>query len=264
MRVSIITVCFNSERYIEETIKSVINQTYNDIEYIIVDGMSTDSTPQIIEKYRSHITKYLRGKDKNMYDAINKGMAASTGDFIEILNSDDLLYDKYVIENVVKKINGLKNKYEVYYGYEIDYYQNYHLFCKNLKFDVSYRQLLCSKKLTYVGHGAVFISRRVYHCVGNYECDIIKAASDYDYMLRAIKLYKFKYINIPIQLFRRHNESITSSGIIEKETNIVLTNNGYYDVPIVVRKLLFYKDLARYYLKNLIPLIRLYIKIHFN
>ena len=124
MRISIITVCYNSEKYLEQTIQSVISQTYKDIEYIVVDGLSTDSTPQIIEKYQTFVAKYLRGKDKNMYDAINKGMAASTGDYIEILNSDDVLCNKYVIENVVKLIENYKEEYEIFYGDDLISYQD--------------------------------------------------------------------------------------------------------------------------------------------
>ena len=82
MKVSIITVCFNSEATIETTIQSVLNEDYGDIEYIIVDGKSTDKTISIIEKYKSRVTKFISEKDDGIYFAINKGINVATGDIV--------------------------------------------------------------------------------------------------------------------------------------------------------------------------------------
>lgn len=100
MKISIITVCYNSAKTIENTILSVINQTYKDIEYIIVDGKSKDDTIQIVEKYNSNITKWISESDKGLYDAMNKGIAMATGDIIGILNSDDTFHSNTVIEEI--------------------------------------------------------------------------------------------------------------------------------------------------------------------
>lgn len=100
MKISIITVCYNSAKTIENTILSVINQTYKDIEYIIVDGKSKDDTVQIVEKYNSNITKWISESDKGLYDAMNKGIAMATGDIIGILNSDDTFHSNTVIEEI--------------------------------------------------------------------------------------------------------------------------------------------------------------------
>jgi len=102
MKVSIITVTYNSGKYLEECIQSVIMQGYHDIEHIIVDGKSTDNTLDIIKKYQSHIAKTISETDRGIYDAINKGMAMATGDIIGNLNSDDILVDEDVIESIVK------------------------------------------------------------------------------------------------------------------------------------------------------------------
>ena len=101
MKISLITVSYNSVNTIEQTIKSVINQTYSNIEYIIVDGMSTDGTLDIIKKYDDFINKKVVEIDNGIYDAMNKGISLCTGDIIGILNSDDFYYDKYVLENII-------------------------------------------------------------------------------------------------------------------------------------------------------------------
>ena len=88
---SIITVVLNNEKYIEETIKSIINQNYKNFEYIIIDGKSTDNTLKIIKKYKDKINKFISEKDKGIYDAFNKGISLANGRFICIVNSDDIL-----------------------------------------------------------------------------------------------------------------------------------------------------------------------------
>jgi glycosyltransferase involved in cell wall biosynthesis len=98
--ISIITVCYNAGKYIAHTIESVLSQTYPHIEYIIVDGASTDNTLEIVNRYRAQIATVISEKDKGLYDAMNKGLRAATGDYVFFLNADDLLYDKDVLKNV--------------------------------------------------------------------------------------------------------------------------------------------------------------------
>ncbi|MEM5831420.1 MAG: glycosyltransferase family 2 protein, partial [Candidatus Aenigmatarchaeota archaeon] len=102
MKISIITPSFNSEKTIEETIKSVLSQTYNDIEYLIIDGGSRDRTLEIVDKYKDKISKIVSEPDKGIYDGMNKGIKLATGEIVGILNSDDLYFDESVIENVMK------------------------------------------------------------------------------------------------------------------------------------------------------------------
>ena len=90
-KISIITITYNSERTLENTIQSVIQQQYNNLEYIIIDGGSTDSTLNIVNKYKKHISYSVSEPDKGISDAFNKGISAATGDVIGIINSDDLL-----------------------------------------------------------------------------------------------------------------------------------------------------------------------------
>ena len=114
IKVSIITVCKNSERFLASTIESVINQSYKNIEYIIIDGASTDSTCEIIKRYESNISFWMSEPDDGMYHAINKGLRIASGDYILILNSDDMLAAKETIEQVSKIIDLSKADY--YHG----------------------------------------------------------------------------------------------------------------------------------------------------
>src|SRR5580692_6853172 len=91
-KLSVITIVHNNGRDIERTILSVINQTYFNIEYTIVDGQSTDGTLDNIKKYRDKISKLISEKDKGIYDAMNKGLAATTGDYVLFMNSGDEFY----------------------------------------------------------------------------------------------------------------------------------------------------------------------------
>jgi glycosyltransferase involved in cell wall biosynthesis len=102
-KVSIITVSYNAETFIDAAIRSVVSQTYDNIEHIIVDGASTDGTLAIIKRYKDRISKIISEKDAGIYDAMNKGIRHATGDVIYFLNADDRLYDEKVIEDVVRE-----------------------------------------------------------------------------------------------------------------------------------------------------------------
>ena len=106
MKISVITVCLNSEKTIERTIKSLIGQTHNNIEYIVIDGNSKDSTVNIIKSYSDYIDYFISEKDEGLYSALNKGIKASTGDIISILHSNDVFYN----DDVLKKINNIFEK----------------------------------------------------------------------------------------------------------------------------------------------------------
>lgn len=104
-KISIITIVFNNVRDIEYTITSVLKQTYKNIEYIIIDGASNDGTLDVIKKYKENIDIIISEKDKGIYDAMNKGLAQATGDYVLFLNSGDELYDEQTIQTIVEKGN---------------------------------------------------------------------------------------------------------------------------------------------------------------
>ncbi|HOS47862.1 MAG TPA: glycosyltransferase family 2 protein [Bacteroidia bacterium] len=103
MKVSIITITYNSSATVEDTLRTVVSQDYPDLEYIIIDGKSKDKTLEIVEKYKHGIAKVVSEKDKGLYDALNKGIKQATGDIIGMLHSDDLYANDQVISKVVKK-----------------------------------------------------------------------------------------------------------------------------------------------------------------
>ena len=104
MKISIITVCYNSEKYLESAIKSVISQNYENIEYIIIDGDSTDSSVDIIEKYQESIDYWHSKPDEGIYDAMNQGIKQATGEVIGFLNSDDYYTNNFVISEMVEQL----------------------------------------------------------------------------------------------------------------------------------------------------------------
>lgn len=110
--VSIITVTYNAEKYLEKTIISIINQTYKNIEYIIVDGKSRDGTLDLVNKYEKHISKWISEPDEGLFDAMNKGIDLAMGDFVLFMNAGDEIYDDNTLENIFDS----DEEYDVYYG----------------------------------------------------------------------------------------------------------------------------------------------------
>jgi glycosyltransferase involved in cell wall biosynthesis len=108
MKISIITVCYNSQNTVESTIQSVLNQTYLNIEYIIIDGGSEDGTKDIINKYLDKIAKYVSESDKGIYDAMNKGITLATGEIIGFLNSDDIFFDNDIVLKIASLFTEFK------------------------------------------------------------------------------------------------------------------------------------------------------------
>lgn len=112
LKMSIVTVVFNGENYLERTIKSIVNQTYKNVEYIIIDGNSKDGTLAIIDKYKENISYWISEPDKGIYDAMNKSLDLITGDFVWFINAGDEIHDNKTIENI---FYDYKN-YDAFYG----------------------------------------------------------------------------------------------------------------------------------------------------
>lgn len=196
-KVTIITACFNSEESIEHTITSVAKQTYKNIEYIIVDGGSTDTTLNIIKNYEEHIAKLISEPDQGIFDAFNKGVANASGDIIYFLNSDDFLYDETVIESVIKVFQEDETIQFVYGNIEIVNKINGY-------FDLVGRSVDLSdiKQGVIPPHSGSFAKRELFSQYNGFDLKY-KIGSDTDFIVKVFKDYadQCKYMNKIIARF---------------------------------------------------------------
>ncbi|MDW5549186.1 glycosyltransferase family 2 protein [Methanosarcina sp.] len=200
LKVSVITVCYNAEKFIEQAINSVLKQRYENIEYIIIDGASTDNTVSIINKYKSKVSFFLSESDNGMYDAMNKGITAATGDILYFLNSDDVFYDEYVITKIVNLFH--KNKdIELIYG-------SIFVIRDPLINDSFVRSYDHMTKSSFVSDGiyqqAIFYKAELFKKCGQFD-ETYKIVGDYEWLLRAFYKYNIKrkyYGDIITAVFR--------------------------------------------------------------
>ena len=201
MRITVITVCYNRKATIEKTIKSVLEQKYSNIEYIIIDGNSTDGTKEIIESYRDKISKYISEPDKGMYDAINKGLQLATGDVIGLMHSDDEFYNENAISKIAARFV-YDPKTEGVYGDGI-YVSNdsEERLIRNRIGGAFSLQKVKSGWLPL--HPTVYLKKSIIKKHGLYNLDF-KIASDTEFLLRYLYKYKIKihYINAYIVKMR--------------------------------------------------------------
>ncbi len=197
MKISVVTVCYNSESVIERTIQSVVNQTFDDFEYLIIDGASTDNTLAIAEKYRENCDKIkiFSEKDKGIYDAMNKGALNAQGDYIVFLNADDVFLHEKVLELVAEKMTDNK---DLYYG-DLVFLEKATGKLNNRRQDNVNYVYLCGGMLF---HPAIFASKQLFEKVGNFDIQY-KIVADYDWILRALVKNKAtcKYLDMPITIF---------------------------------------------------------------
>lgn len=210
--VSIITVCYNSEQTIESTIQSVLNQTYSNIEYIIIDGNSADGTLDIIEKYKESFGEKLivvSEKDDGIYDAMNKGIRLASGELIGIINSDDY-YEKNAVEVIVNahQKNKENNILAVYYGGTAMVSDG-----AVKRIEYSNHEKLEESMIT---HPSCFVTSKTYEELGCFDVQYCCVA-DYDFMLRAKKSGKVLFVPIsePIANFSLGGTCSTSKAYID-------------------------------------------------
>ena len=186
MKVSIITVCYNSESTIKDTIESVINQDYPDIEYIVIDGQSNDLTNEIIDDYKDKISYYHSEPDNGIYDAMNKGINAATGDLIGILNSDDIYVNNQVISKIVDRLGNNDGIYADLVYVDHNNLNKVKRVWKSGKYNEG-----AFKWGWMPPHPTFFIKKECYDMHGKYNL-IMKSAADYEFMLRVIHKHKIK------------------------------------------------------------------------
>lgn len=225
--VSIITVVFNSEEYIEKTINSVLEQTYDNCEYLIVDGCSTDRTIEIIKKYEDKIDYWVSEPDNGIYDAMNKGISLAYGHIIGILNSGDF-YTNNSVEKIVNIYNLNKtdsNSCLVITGGIYRFSENEEVKFKQIanKFDS------CGPIL--INHPATFVTRSVYDNLGYFDLQY-RINADYDFILRAYQNEEtgFIFINENLTYMMMGGTSEKSSTLINRLKERFYIRSKYIDL----------------------------------
>ena len=187
---SVVTVCYNAADTIERTICSVINQTSASMEYIIIDGGSTDGTNDIIRRYKDNINCYISEPDQGIYDAMNKGIQVSKGDYLIFLNAGDAFSNSRILEEVETKFNSVLSVNDIIYG-NVIYKYSFGERCvraqdlRKIKYDMVF------------SHQSVFTKTEILK-KRNFDLNY-RLAADYDFLLWAnINNLSFRYIDIPI------------------------------------------------------------------
>lgn len=218
-KISIITPTYNSEKTVERTIQSVIGQNYPYIEYIIIDGASTDHTLDILKKYSDNIDFLLSEKDKGISEAFNKGIAHATGDIIGIINSDD-----YLLPGAIQAIaEQADDSTDIYQGNILLENNCTHFQCR----EVPSRHFPVMPFFCHVAHQGMYVTREAYKRLGTYDTRV-RWPMDLEFLMRADRMgARMKHINQDIAVFC--TGGFTSSNITQKKQDylyIVRKNGG--------------------------------------
>ncbi len=250
MKISVITVTFNSESVIQDCLSSVMMQKYKNIEHIIIDGKSNDGTLSILESQRNHFAALISEPDKGIYDAMNKGIKIATGDIIGFLNSDDFYVDKNVLSKVAN------------------------IFTDNPSIEACYSdliyvdQLTASKTVRYIKsskfksglflkgwcppHPTFFVRRSNFERYGNFNLDY-KIASDVDLMIRFLEVKKIQCLYVPEIWVKMRMGGTTNKNL----KNIFLQN---YEIILSLKKYNLPVNLINFFINKIISRIKQYLK----
>ncbi len=214
-KISIVTVVRNAEQSLEQAILSVINQTYQNIEYIIIDGKSTDGTVNIIKKYEHEISYWVSEHDKGIYDAMNKALKVANGDWLYFLGADDILSSDQIITEMIKYFT---NENVVYYGDVLFKTKNLRYKFNLSNWNICYRN---------ISHQSIFYPKLCFR-YNDYDLSYkVFADHIYNIKLYGLKRFKFEYINLVVAIY---NDGGTSSNTYDI--------NYYNHLPSIVRKFL--------------------------
>jgi glycosyltransferase involved in cell wall biosynthesis len=205
-KISIITATYNSAATVRDTLLAVSVQDYPNKEHIIVDGLSTDNTLDIVKGF-AHVSTVISEKDKGIYDAMNKGVAAATGDVVGILNSDDIYVHTRVLSTVMKAFSNP--------GVDVVYADLQYVRADNLhKVTRTWKSGHYSKKKFFYGwmppHPTLFVRKKVYETVGNFNL-ALKSAADYEFMLRVLVKYDHRVHYIPEVIVKMRTGGISNA-----------------------------------------------------
>jgi glycosyltransferase involved in cell wall biosynthesis len=209
MKISIITVVYNNSEFIEDCINSVLSQSYDDIEYIIIDGASTDGTLEIVKQYAAGIAKIVSEPDRGIYDAMNKGLSLATGEVIGILNSDDFYPHLHVLKRVADMFEA--NRIDSCYGDLV--YVEPHNKAKVARF---WRSGPYDKRRFYNGwmppHPTFFVHRSIYERYGRFD-PAFGTSADYELMLRFLLKYEISSAYIPEVLVKMRGGGVSNASV---------------------------------------------------
>jgi len=217
MKVSLLTVSYNSSATIKDTINSVLSQDYKDVEYIIVDGNSGDKTVEIIRSFGNKIDKWISEADKGIYDAMNKAIKMATGEVVGILNSDDF----YSATNVVSQVAAAFNDpaIDAVFG-DLVFVDPNNLKKVVRKYSSANWHPEKFAKGFMPAHPTFFVRRKYYEEIGLFKTDY-KIAADYELLIRFLYVHKLKYKYLPINMVTMRKGGVSSNGIM---SNIILND----------------------------------------
>jgi len=230
VKFSIITVCYNAQEHIEAAIQSVLSQTYPNIEYVIIDGASTDKTLDIVNRYHNRIAKVISEKDNGIYDAMNKGIQASSGDILYFLNSDDQLYDNSVVSAVAKEFEANP---EVGIVCGLVKFLN---FPQNIKVSTKSATTFFTRKrdiiLWHMNHQRIFCRRKVFDLIGIFDLRY-RILADQDWFLRAFnKQILIKYSDRHVAIYNLQGKSYQNRMPSIREKLLIIWRNSLADFLI--------------------------------
>ena len=238
MKISVITATFNSGKTVRDTIESVLHQTYKDVEYIIVDGMSKDNTMEVVRSYESLFCgrmRYVSEPDKGIYDAMNKGIAMATGDVVGILNSDDFYTSPDVLEQVAKVMAG--GGIDAVYG-DVHYVHDEHL-DKCVRYYTSRPFHRRWMRFGFMpAHPSFYCRRSVYEQYGAFNLSY-KVAADFENLLRLIFVHRIRTHYIAKDFVTMRTGGASSSGLrshkqIMRDHLRALRQNQVYSNPLML------------------------------
>lgn len=237
VKISVITAAWNSGKTIEDTLRSVLNQTYGNVEHIIVDGNSDDHTMDIVKKYADHYRqrgfslKWISETDDGIYDAMNKGISVASGDVVGLLNSDDFFTTTSVLEKVASEFADVENPVDAVYG-DI-HYVNPDRLDKTVRY-------YCSKKFKrewmrmgfMPAHPSFYCRRDIYKKYGLFDTTF-KIAADFEQLLRLLYIHQIKARYISLDFVTMRTGGISTSGFsshirIYSEHRTAYRKNGVY------------------------------------
>lgn len=213
MKISIITITYNSEKTVEDTIKSVVSQDFPNVEYLIIDGLSKDKTLQVVNKYSAYIDKVVSEKDKGLYDALNKGIKHATGEVIGMLHSDDVYANNQVLSKVAQQFAIDPALEAVYADLVFVDRDNTDKVLRTWK-SGAYKED-AFKQGWMPPHPTFFVKKSVYERLGGFNLDL-KLSADYELMLRFIHKEKIKIAYLPEIIVKMRMGGISNTSFFVK------------------------------------------------